>query len=154
MTNAKNNDKVTSILGFKVCLVLWYSWGWQMAKYLKRHLEHKKCHYTLKPLGLDLVLDLGLGLGMDLGLDRPGKGLAWGSNCPGKGPTRGWIRKVVLRAWLVSCHQVRNPRAQICAVWLQTGLQPVKQNLCLAPDQKMVRSCCGPCNPSKWEADI
>ena len=33
----------------------------------------------------------------------------------------------------------RNPRAQILAVWLQSDLQPVKQNLCLAPDQKMVR---------------
>ena len=31
------------------------------------------------------------------------------------------------------------PRAQILAVWLQTDLQPIKQNLCLAPDQKMVR---------------
>ena len=39
--------------------------------------------------------------------------------------------------WLVSCHQARNPKAQILAVWLQTDLQPVKQNLCLAPDQKM-----------------
>jgi hypothetical protein len=43
-----------------------------------------------------------------------------------------------LRAWLVSCHQARNPRAQVLAVWLQTDLQPVKQNLCLAPDQKIV----------------
>ena len=43
-----------------------------------------------------------------------------------------------MRAWLVSFHQGRNPRAQIVAVWLQTDLQPVKQNLCLAPDQKMV----------------
>ena len=42
-------------------------------------------------------------------------------------------------AWLVSCHQARNPRAQILAIWLQTDLQQVKQNLCLAPDQKMVR---------------
>ena len=39
----------------------------------------------------------------------------------------------------VSCHQARNPRAQILVVWLQTDLQPVKQNLCLVPDQKMVR---------------
>ena len=36
-------------------------------------------------------------------------------------------------------HQAMNPKAQILAVWTQTDLQPVKQNLCLAPDQKMVR---------------
>ena len=41
-------------------------------------------------------------------------------------------------AWLVSCHQARNPGAQVLAVWSQTDLQPVKQNLCLAPDQEMV----------------
>ena len=40
----------------------------------------------------------------------------------------------------VSCHQARNPRAQILVVWLQTDLQPVKQkNLRWAPDQKMAR---------------
>ena len=44
-----------------------------------------------------------------------------------------------MRAWLVSCHQDRNPGAPILAVWFQTDLQPPKQNLCLAPDQKMVR---------------
>ena len=38
----------------------------------------------------------------------------------------------------VSCHQARNPGAQVLAVWSQTDLQPVKQNLCLAPDQEMV----------------
>ena len=84
MTNAKNNDKVTSILGFKVCLVLWYSWGWQMAKYLQRHLKHEKCHYAFKPLGLDP--------GLDPGLDRPGKEPTWkrtdpGKDLPGVGPT-------------------------------------------------------------------
>ena len=26
-----------------------------------------------------------------------------------------------MRAWLVSCYQARNPRAQIVAVWWQTG---------------------------------
>ena len=47
----------------------------------------------------------------------------------------GWIEDMA--CWLVSGHQDRNPGAQILAVWSQTDLQPVKQNLCLAPDQKM-----------------
>ena len=41
MTNANNSDKVTSILGFSVCFVLWYSWGQQIAKYLK--VEIRDC---------------------------------------------------------------------------------------------------------------
>ena len=47
------------------------------------------------------------------------------------------LRKVVIE--LVSCYQDRNPGAPILAVWFQTDLQPPKKNLCLAPDQKMVR---------------
>ena len=35
--------------------------------------------------------------------------------------------------------KIGTPRAQILAVWFQTDLQPPKRNLCLAPDQKMVR---------------
>ena len=35
--------------------------------------------------------------------------------------------------------QDRRHRSQILAVWSKTDLQSVKQNLCLAPDQKMVR---------------
>ena len=35
--------------------------------------------------------------------------------------------------------QARRTRGQILAVWFKTDQQSVKQNLCLAPDQKMVR---------------
>ena len=35
--------------------------------------------------------------------------------------------------------QARRTRGQILAVQSKTDLQSVKQNLCLAPDQKMVR---------------
>ena len=50
------------------------------------------------------------------------------------------VRKVAVME-VVACrrHLPRKSKAQILAVWFQTDLQPVKQNLCLAPDQKMVR---------------
>ena len=37
-------------------------------------------------------------------------------------------------------HLARNLRAYILAVWLQTDLQSVNKILCLAPDQKIVRT--------------
>ena len=50
------------------------------------------------------------------------------------------MRKVVIEG--MACQlpsEHRNPGAQILAVWSQTDLQPVKQNLCLATDQIMVK---------------
>ena len=84
MTNAKNNDKVTSILGFKVCLVLWYSWGWQMAKYLKRYLEHKNAIILLNPLGWTLCWTWGWAWGWTWGLTDPGKDWPGEATVPGK----------------------------------------------------------------------
>ena len=49
------------------------------------------------------------------------------------------LRKVVI-GW-VTCSgykQVRNPRALILPFWFKTDMDSLKQNLCLAPDQKMV----------------
>ena len=49
------------------------------------------------------------------------------------------LRKVVIEGVACSRHLARKSRAQILAVWFQTDLQAVKQNLFLAPDQKIVR---------------
>ena len=49
------------------------------------------------------------------------------------------LRKVVIEGVACSPHLARKSRAQILAVWFQTDLQPVKQNLYLAPDQILVR---------------
>ena len=57
------------------------------------------------------------------------------NSCLDKSGESDRLRKVVIEG--MTC-QARNHRAQILAVWLQTDLQPVKQNLCLAPDQKMI----------------
>ena len=50
------------------------------------------------------------------------------------------LRKVVIEGVACSPHLARKSRAQILAVWFQTELQPIKQNLYLASDQKMVRT--------------
>ena len=41
-------------------------------------------------------------------------------------------------AWRVSRYLARNPRAWILPFWSKTDMESLKQNLCLAPDQKMV----------------
>ena len=48
------------------------------------------------------------------------------------------IRNVVIEGVACRRHLARKSRAQIFAVWFQTDLQPVKQTLCLTPDQNMV----------------
>ena len=49
------------------------------------------------------------------------------------------LRKVVIGCVTCSGHnQVRNPRAWIFTFWSKTDMDPLKQNLCLAPDQKIV----------------
>ena len=40
----------------------------------------------------------------------------------------------------VSRHLARNPRAWILPFWSNTDMDSLKQNLCLAPDQKIVRT--------------
>ena len=48
-------------------------------------------------------------------------------------------RKVVIGCVTCSGHnQDRNPRAWILPFWSKTDMDSLKQNLCLAPDQKMV----------------
>ena len=48
------------------------------------------------------------------------------------------IRKVVIGCVTCSGHQDRNPRAWILPFWSKTDMYSLKQNLCLAPDQKMI----------------
>ena len=50
------------------------------------------------------------------------------------------LRKVVIEGMVLSFHQTRNPRAWILPFWFKTVIDSLKQNLCLAPDQKMVRA--------------
>ena len=45
-----------------------------------------------------------------------------------------------LRNFVIGRHLARNPRAWIHPFSFKTGMYSLKQNLCLAPDQKMVRT--------------
>ena len=47
------------------------------------------------------------------------------------------LRNIVIEG--VSRHLARNPRAWILPFWFKTDMDSLKQKLCLAPDQKMVR---------------
>ena len=48
------------------------------------------------------------------------------------------VRNFVIEG--VSRHLARNPRAWILPFWFKTDMYSLKQNLCLAPDQKMVKT--------------
>ena len=50
------------------------------------------------------------------------------------------VRNFVIEGVAVSRHLARNPRAWILPFWSKTDMDPLKQNLCLAPNQKMVRT--------------
>ena len=55
------------------------------------------------------------------------------------GPSNSGLKKLINIQKCPSSTKLDHCGAQVLAVWSQTDLQPLKQNLCLAPDQKMVR---------------